>query len=164
MKRMDNQKHVWSKLLRAIRQQFALDWHGIHGIVHWERVRENGLRLARENGANATVVELFAFLHDSRRLDEWEDEGHGARAAEFLQTLHGRFFHLTDGELELLAHACRHHSEGFIDGDVTVRTCWDADRLDLGRVGIRPNPLYLCTATGRDPDILGWAYRRSVGG
>ena len=24
------------------------------------------------------------------------------------------------------------------EGDLTVRTCWDADRLDLGRVGIRP--------------------------
>jgi uncharacterized protein len=151
------------ELLLAIRQQFALDWHGVHGIRHWKRVRENGLRLAHATSANPAVVELFAYLHDSRRLDEWEDEGHGARAAEFLVTLQGRFFHLADEELDLLAYACRHHSDGLMDGDVTVRTCWDADRLDLGRVGIRPNPRYLCTDAARRPEVLAWAYRRSVG-
>jgi uncharacterized protein len=149
-------------LLDAIRRQFPLDWHGAHGIRHWERVRDNGLRLAADTGANPKVVELFAYLHDSRRLDEWEDDGHGARAAEFLRTLQGRFFHLDDVELELLSHACRHHSEGIMDGDVTVLTCWDADRLDLGRVGIEPNPRYLCTAAARRPEVLAWAYRRSV--
>jgi uncharacterized protein len=148
-------------LLRTLRSQFAVDWHGVHGIRHWERVRENGLRLARETGANPIVVELFAYLHDSRRLDEWEDAGHGARAAEFLTPLRGRYFQVTDGELELLAYACRHHSDGLMDGDVTVRTCWDADRLDLGRVGMRPDPQYLCTEAARDPLLIDWAYRLS---
>tara|TARA_B100000315_G_scaffold79959_1_gene73252 strand:- start:616 stop:768 length:153 start_codon:yes stop_codon:yes gene_type:complete len=27
--------------------------------------------------------------------------------------------------------------------DITIATCWDADRLDLGRVGADPNPKYL---------------------
>jgi uncharacterized protein len=49
-----------------------------------------------------------------------------------------------------------------MEGDVTVLTCWDADRLDLGRVGIRPDPTYLCTAAARDTDMLTWSYRRSV--
>jgi len=147
----------------TIQAQFALDWHGVHGIRHWERVRENGLRLARENGANTTVVELFSVLHDSRRLDEWQDVGHGERAAEFLRTLRGRYFHVTDAELELLAYACRYHSDGHMEGDVTVRTCWDADRLDLGRVGIRPDPRYLCTDDARNPELLAWAYARSRG-
>jgi uncharacterized protein len=154
---------VTPELLQVIRRQFAIDWQGPHGIRHWERVRENGLRLARETGANTTVVELFAFLHDSRRLNEWEDAGHGARAAEFLLTLQGRFFHVTDEELALLADACLHHSDGYMDGDVTVRTCWDADRLDLGRVGVRPDPRYLCTEAARDPQILAWANERSLG-
>ena len=76
-----------SELIRTIRAQFALDWDEIHGIQHWERVRENGLRLAASTGANPTVVELFAYLHDSRRLDDCEDASHGARAAAYLQTL-----------------------------------------------------------------------------
>jgi uncharacterized protein len=151
-----------SELLTAIRAQFALDWYGIHGIQHWERVRENGLRLARITGANPNVVELFAYLHDSRRLDDWEDLGHGARAAVYLQTLRGRYFEISDEELELLVHACRYHSNGLMEGDVTVQTCWDADRLDLGRVGVRPDPKYLCTAAARKPGMLAWSYGRSL--
>jgi uncharacterized protein len=44
-----------------------------------------------------------------------------------------------------------------------VQTCWDADRLDLGRVGKRPDPRRLCTPAARDRDVIEWAYRRSLG-
>jgi uncharacterized protein len=47
-------------------------------------------------------------------------------------------------------------------GDITVLTCWDADRLDLGRVGIRPAAHRLCTDAARDPAMIEWAYRRST--
>ena len=154
--------NMMSELIATIRAQFALDWYGIHGIQHWKRVRDNGLRLARTTGANPAVVELFAYLHDSRRLDDWEDLGHGLRAAEYLQTLRGRYFEISNEELELLVYACRHHSDGLMGGDVTVLTCWDADRLDLGRVAIHPDPKYLCTTAARDPGMLAWAYRRSL--
>jgi hypothetical protein len=30
----------------VIRNQFALNWRGLHGAPHWARVRQNGLRLA----------------------------------------------------------------------------------------------------------------------
>jgi hypothetical protein len=33
--------------------------------------------------------------------------------------------------------------------DVTIQTCWDADRLDLGRVGIRPDPARMGTEAGK---------------
>ena len=49
-----------------------------------------------------------------------------------------------------------------MEGDATVLTCWDADRLDLGRVGIRPDPKYLCTPAARDPEMLASAYLRSL--
>ena len=149
-------------LVRILRDQFALDWRGIHGVRHWTRVRENGLRLAERTGANAKVVELFAFLHDSRRRDDGVDPGHGPRAAQFARTLAGSAFELGPDELELLFAACHGHSDGQTVGDLTVLTCWDADRLDLGRVGIRPHPSRLCTEAARDPVILDWAYRRSV--
>ena len=149
-------------LIGILRAQFALDWRGIHGVRHWTRVRDNGLRLAERTGANARVVELFAFLHDSRRRDDGVDPGHGTRAAQFARTLAGSAFDLEPQELELLFAACHGHSDGQTVGDLTVLTCWDADRLDLGRVGIRPSPSRLCTDAARDPAILDWAYRRSV--
>ena len=149
-------------LLRYLRQRFALNWHGAHGVAHWVRVRKNGLVLARATGANPTVVELFAFFHDSCRIDEYDDPDHGMRGAELAMKLRGSLFDASDAEMELLVEACTGHSEGYMDAAVTVQTCWDADRLDRGRVRIQPNPEYLCTAAAKDPAILEWAYRRSV--
>jgi uncharacterized protein len=37
----------------------------------------------------------------------------------------------------------KHHSGGEVSTNKTIQTCWDADRLDLGRVGIIPAPKYL---------------------
>lgn len=150
------------ELVRIIRDQFALEWTGIHGAPHWTRVRKNGLRLAELTGANPKVIELFAFLHDSRRMSDDHDPEHGSRAATFAQSLAGSAFELASPDLDLLVAACRGHSEGLTVGDVTVLTCWDADRLDLGRVGIKPRPDRLCTAAARDPVLLEWAYAQSL--
>ncbi len=54
------------------------------------------------------------------------------------------------------------HTMGKTTGDVTVQTCWDADRLDLGRVGIRPHHKYLCTKAAKDAQMIAWAYHRSI--
>jgi uncharacterized protein len=62
----------------------------------------------------------------------------------------------------MLAYAVRHHSDGLIEADVTVQTCWDADRLDLGRVGIIPRADRLCTEQARDPLVFERAFARSV--
>ena len=150
-------------LLTHLRSQFALDWHGIHGAAHWTRVRWNGLRLAEATGAVVAVVELFAFLHDARRLNDDHDPQHGQRAALLAGELNGRYFELAPDHLALLQAACRGHSDGHLQGEPTVLTCWDADRLDLGRVGIRPRAERLCTAAAREPDMLESAWRRSAG-
>lgn len=149
-------------LLTRIREQFRLEWTGIHGFPHWLRVHENGIRLAEATGANVQVVDLFAFLHDSRRVNDGNDPSHGPRAAELARALVGDAFELGEAELELLCTACHGHSDGLMKGDITVVTCWDADRLDLGRVGVRPLPERLCTTAARDPGILNWAYLRSL--
>jgi uncharacterized protein len=48
--------------------------------------------------------------------------------------------------------------------DLTIQTCWDADRLDLGRVGIVVRPARLCTAAARDAKLIAWARRRGYEG
>lgn len=134
------------RLLRQIRGQFKLDWHGHHGAPHWARVRHHGLYVGRQVGADLRVVELFAFLHDSRRENEYEDPAHGRRASDYAGWLRGEgFFELDDPAFDLLTAACDGHSEGHRQAPVTVQACWDADRLDLGRVGIRPDSRRLCT-------------------
>jgi hypothetical protein len=54
------------------------------------------------------------------------------------------------------------HAKGLIEADVTVQTCWDADRLDLGRVGIVPDPARLCTAAAKESAMRDWAFARSL--
>jgi len=154
---------VTDELLAAIRDQFALDWDGIHGIHHWRRVKENGFRLASITQANLVVVKLFALLHDSRRFNDGTDPDHGKRAAEFVKILRGTTIDLPDTDFDHLVYACRHHTDGMTEADITIQTCWDADRLDLGRVGIRPARRYLCTDAAKDPEIIDWAYQRSRG-
>ena len=73
----------------------------------------------------------------------------------------GTFLHLDDDRFDLLHHACAHHTDGTTEADPTVQTCWDADRLDLGRVMITPEPASLCTAPARRPDTIRWALERS---
>ena len=153
-----------SALIEHLQGQFRLDWRGIHGSAHWARVRWNGLRLAERTGADTRIVELFAFLHDSRRENDGRDREHGPRAAQTVAELNGRFFHLADDELELLSFACEQHTFGGREAHPTVQTCWDADRLDLGRVGNRPDPARLCTDAARDPALLREAYARSLQG
>ncbi|CAN5358120.1 hypothetical protein BH10PSE16_BH10PSE16_36570 [soil metagenome] len=135
-------------LIEHLHGQFTLDWQGLHGITHWARVRANGLMLARQNMANRHVVELFAFFHDARRLSEHGDAGHGERGAELAAQLRGRYFEATNAEMDLLHDACTHHSDGLTIGEITVLTCWDADRLDLERVGTTPRAL--CTDAAKD--------------
>jgi uncharacterized protein len=156
-------EQISSALIQAIRAQYTLPWRGTHGITHWARVREAGLRLAARTGANLAVVELFAVLHDARRRNEGVDPGHGGRGADFAATLRGTLIHLAQAEFALLHTACADHTKGLLDADITIQTCWDADRLDLGRVGTTPDPARLCTAAARDPDMIRWAGQRSGG-
>ena len=153
---------VVKRLIPRLRSQFKIDWQGIHGVAHWARVRQNGLHLSKITGANTVVVELFAFLHDSCRLNDGHDPDHGARAAVFAQSLHGSVFTLSAQDLEVLVEACQGHTHSRTSDNVTVQTCWDADRLDLGRVGIKPLAERLCTVAARDPVLIEWAYQRSV--
>ncbi len=152
---------ISQNLVRAILGQYALPWNGTHGVPHWARVLENARRLALRTHAKIEVLELFAVLHDARRLNEGEDRDHGRRGAEFAASLRGSLVHLASQDFDLLYTACASHTDGLVEGDITIQTCWDADRLDLGRVGIQPHREHLCTPAAKDPAFIAWAERRS---
>jgi len=154
--RMDTQE-----LVRLVLEDYWLPFGGVHGLPHWARVMENGRRLALETGADTTVIELFAILHDARRRNEDLDPEHGSRAAVLVRTLLSGDSALGHVRLELLQEACRHHSRGLLQADVTTQTCWDADRLDLMRVGKPPAPQLLCTEAARNPSVIAWASTRA---
>lgn len=122
-----------------------------HGVDHWRHVAANGAMLAALTpGADATVVECFAVIHDARRANEYKDVNHGPNGARLAQELHELgVLPVTGSRLAKLIEACRLHDTGAMSTDPTVACCYDADRLDLGRVGITPDPKYLSTKAGK---------------
>jgi uncharacterized protein len=149
------------QLFNKVIDQLSLSPNGIHGQNHWARVLANGRRLSSQTGANLNVIELFALFHDSRRENDGRDLNHGLRGAQLASEMRGRWFEISDGEMNLLYLACSLHADGLTESDITIQTCWDADRLDLGRVGTIPNEKYLCTSAAKNPEILNWAHQRA---
>ena len=121
-----------------------------HGLEHWHQVEFNGLLLASKTGADITVVRLFALFHDCRCMDDAYDGEHGPRAVEFIdRCIAEKRFELDAERLEKLRMACCLHTTERQTGDITIDTCFDADRLDLGRVGIYPMEEKMATDAGK---------------
>ena len=134
----------YNKILDLIFEDFKINFHGDHGIKHWERVYKNTQTLASHYKIKSEVFELFALLHDSKRENEYEDMYHGLRASVFAKKL------LADGLIELnktdeerLIFACANHTKkdetNPLCEDIVVQICFDSDKLDLGRVGMIPD-------------------------
>lgn len=158
--------HLIHKALAVVRPQFRLDLQGgIHGIPHWTRVWVHGRAIAASLDVNPAVLAWFAFLHDSQRFSDGADPEHGQRAADFAVRLRREsvITELDAPAFERLCEAMRLHSHGHTEGDPTLRACWDADRLDLARVGIWPKPGKLCTDHARRPEVIEAAVRLSQG-
>ena len=152
---------IVQRAMALVKPQFRLDLnHGVHGVAHWSRVWTNARKLCREMGLDPTVPCWFAFLHDSQRVDEDDDHGHGERAAKWIDEIRPQL-RLGAADLRRLKRACRGHSDGDTKAHPIVQVCWDADRLDLGRVGIRPSPARLCTAAAKRQDVIERAWRQS---
>ncbi len=131
---------------------------GSHGEEHWKLVAVAGARLSRavaHDGLDPLVVFLFSLFHDSARLGDTEDPWHGERGARLArEMLEGE---ISEKQLDLLADAVEEHDRGKVSRDLTVGTCWDADRLCLWRVGKKPDPRLLSTQAARNPEIIEWA-------
>ncbi len=130
----------------------------LHGEDHWRRVAAAGLALLHETpAADPALVFLFALFHDSMRLNDGRDPLHGPRGAELAGELRGGPFDLDDAKMDLLGFACEEHTNGGVGSDATVGVCWDADRLNLWRVGIRPDPRLLSTGAAMSEERIAWA-------
>lgn len=159
---------IWNKtqffkksITEEVKKQFRLDLNSIHGITHWQRVREIGLYLATGTSVDLMVVGLFSVLHDSQRKDEYQDPEHGPRAAKYIVALHrrGRLV-IGTKQLEQLIYACRYHSNREAQSDdITIQTCWDADRLDLYRLSEIPDEKYLYTEAAKKKEARDFALK-----
>jgi len=98
-----------------------------------------------------TVISYFAYLHDSQRQSEDIDPNHAERASIYCEQLYEQeVLKITKKQFSQLLYACKFHSDTKVKtDDLTIATCWDADRLDLVRLGITPDPFFLQTQAGK---------------
>jgi len=137
---------------------------GIHGLTHFERVEKIGEFLAAANGADLEVVRLFAYTHDLGRIADSGDIEHGHRSAKIIEDLYNKgVLKLTAKQYQQLVYACDNHVTLLAHSDdITIRTCWDSDRLDLWRAGITPDPQYLYTELAKKPETIAWSKSLSL--
>ncbi len=119
----------------------------LHGESHWLHVTQCSLMLAEQTPhCDLAVIYLFGLLHDTKRLHDGRDSQHGERASEFVQHLqHENILQLSHTQLDILTSACYDHNKGKTSEDMTIGICWDADRLNLWRVGMMPKEKYMST-------------------
>lgn len=127
------------------------EWMGMtHGVEHWDRVAKFG-RLLYKEGADMDVIMAFAYLHDSERENNACDDEHGPRASKLIDTIRDtELKELSDEQVAKLKRACELHTIQHRTGDMTIDICFDADRMDLLRVGIMPSPERMATKQGAD--------------
>ena len=96
-------------------------------------------------------VLCFAYLHDVERESDGYDVEHGPKAAELIDQIRESVLgFLDDKQIGLLKDACTFHTTVPRTGNPTIDACFDADRLDLPRAGIIPDPSKMATKEGAE--------------
>ena len=152
------------QIFNLANERFVLNHNGFHGKNHWVRVYTNAMILCSYYNTDRIVPTLFSFLHDCCREDEGSDPLHGLRAASYADYLYSKnILQISMLQHNMLTSAMKLHSDGDtgIGMPLAIQICWDADRLDLGRVGKIPDRRYLCTEAAKLDSIMIPAIKRS---
>jgi uncharacterized protein len=170
------------RLLAALQPFVRFPSH-VHGPAHWTRVHRFGRALARRldlPSEACACVDLFAWLHDLAREDDGPSPLHGADgAAQVEAVLPAIAEAVTPAQIYVVKKAIELHVGGLVAGRAweagafeaapwprdllvaTVGCCWDADRLDLPRVGVWPAERYMSTPAWREIAALSARIHRS---
>ncbi len=136
---MVNLEAVWYRVLKDT----PVAYYSIHGPEHWARVERNGLYVAQKTEADKTIVQLFAVFHDCMRWNDAVDPGHGHRGAEYAVQIKDELINIPPDDFDKFYYACEWHTDKQTTDDITIAACWDADRLDIGRVGYILDPQFM---------------------
>jgi hypothetical protein len=131
--------------------RFAFDriQSGIHGLSHWTRVGCLALRIVndlpldgRPRSVDEEAVLLAAFFHDSGRIGEGTEPGHGEAGATILEALAGGM-RLDPATVAVAARAIRLHESKqspLPTADRVAIALANGDRVDRVRLGETPIP------------------------
>lgn len=140
----------------------------LHGVAHWTRVHRYGLLLAETlelSESEKIAVALFGWTHDLARTDDGGGNQHSIDGAEYVAHVTNTLFSdFPKDTLTIVQNAIRYHSDGMNAEEAlyslslandsswsrsailnTIGCCWDADRLDLLRLGIVPRESKMST-------------------
>ena len=160
------------ELIKKLESYCRLKDSKLHGAGHWVRVHRFGKLLSDKCNLRPELedcVETFSLTHDlARNLDGFEED-HGGNSALLFNKIRNELFpDLSNNQVEVIKIAIHYHSDGMtseeayykglfdhIDlfGDDLINTigcCWDADRLDLLRLGRHPRPELMSTEHWED--------------
>lgn len=153
----------FAALVRAVVRASTSKGSTVHGVRHWKQTMWASCRLlAEEPRADPAVALVFGLVHDCLRVLEAADPEHGLRAARLvIELVREHLLDLSDDQLEMVKAACEHHSESLWTSNPTVGICWDADRVGLWRLGLRPEPTGMSLARMRDSHRI--AQFRAIG-
>lgn len=140
----------WERLREFCVQRWPDSLGVTHGVDHWDRVAIFG-RMLFVDGVDMEVVMAFAYLHDSERINNDIDENHGERASKLIDAIrYTELNELNDEQISILKRACKLHNKELRTGNLTIDVCFDADRMDLIRVGITPSSNRMATRIGAE--------------
>ncbi len=105
----------------------------LHGVSHLRRVAILSGRLANAVGEDVESAVVMGFLHDCARSNDGNDTEHGHESAFLARGLIERFYpHL---DVDRICEAIAGHADGEVTIDPLTACLWDADRLELKRIG-----------------------------
>lgn len=138
----------WDDLLYEIKLDATHMNSPLHGELHWRAVAAAGIEIASSVSERSDIALAFGMIHDSQReRDDW-DPDHGVRAANWLICSVTLASLIGTEERELLASACLYHDRGMTTQNPLIGTLWDADRINLWRVGLCPDESYFSVLSG----------------
>ncbi len=145
---MANTKIDWEEAERIILSNYTLK-QGLHGFEHVKRVVENAKLIAREEcPQNFDDAVIGAYLHDIGRTDDGSGNEHAIKGARIAKDLLEKHWPHLDAKRILFAIEV--HADGTTTKDPLIGAIWDADRLDIPRIGGNIRPQFLSTKKGMD--------------
>ncbi|MHB9031383.1 MAG: HD domain-containing protein [Candidatus Latescibacterota bacterium] len=115
----------------------------IHGLEHLRRVACTAGRIALWENEDMKAAVVGGFLHDCARVNDGGGQEHAYDSAIIAEEVLRR--HFPELDADRVVFAIHHHAAGLIAEDLLVGAIWDADRLDLVRLGVRVRTELLST-------------------
>lgn len=143
-------KKIDIKIYNIIREVEALSFTSleclstnIHGVQHLRQVAFLAGRFAYSLNVDYKTAIIGGYLHDCARSDDGGGNSHAHESAFLAKRIIETNWSSTD--IDKIFYAIYYHADGLNTNDPFIGCIWDADRLNLVRLGLIPKVELLST-------------------